>query len=346
MTLPTTEVVYEDEDGEEYILEQEVPQEEADANYDAEFEAQWGENDERLEAEPNEDEELEDEESDELDDESGEQGSEQDDPDDSDEESEEATDDTYSWIDSLPEEVKDEAERLKHSAESDRGRISAYNRQLRDLREELDRMKSRPAARPAATGAPATEPAVHELPEKFKQLKEDFPEFAEAVDSLREYDREQFEQQLEAKLQPLEQDRVKQQQHDFNSAVDEAANEIFNTNETGTEWRDVVHSEDFTAWLQMQPRSVKEAATKPDPAEAINVLSRYESDYQAAVAIMNGDDDTDVLEENNQSNEADELKAKRTKRKKGSVAPGSKPIIADPTSEGGNYEDEFNAQWG
>lgn len=324
------------------VEEQEVDQEEV-VDYEAEFDAQYADDNSPEEpAKPIEDDSLE---SDDSEDEAGEQGSEQDEPAASDDKPDEVNDE-YSWIDSLPDEVKDEAERLKHSAESDRGRISAYNRQLRDLREELDRMKSRPAAPPAATAATATAPAVHELPEKFKQLKEDFPEFAEAVDSLREYDRIEFEKQLEAKLQPLEQGRVRQQQHDFNSAVDEAAQEIFNTNETGTDWRDIVQGEDFTAWLRMQPRSVQEAATKPDASEAINVLTRYESDYQAAIANLEREKTKDVSEKNNQSNEADKLKAERAKRKKRSVAPGSKPIISDPNAEGGDYEAEFNARWG
>jgi hypothetical protein len=343
----------EHEQGTEDVQEQEMSEEELEALYETEFNKAWGDGEEDPASQESSEEE----------DESTEVGADdvatahdQDfdegsayfpmDEEEKQEAEEAQEDDPYSWINSLPDEVKAKAERLKHSADADSGRVAAYNKKLRELRLEMDRMRSRPdIARPADKDATASEPAVHEMPKEFEQLKEDFPEFASAIDAVRAADRAELEETLAKKFAPLEEDRLRQQQDSFNIAVSEASAEIFDTEETGTDWKDVVQSEDFMAWLDMQPRSVQNAARTPDPEEAIYVLARYEDDYQAAVAELeyeeSGGDSA-----NNTPNRADKLKADRNRRKARSVSPGSKPVIADPNAEGGDYEAEFNARWG
>jgi hypothetical protein len=175
------------------------------------------------------------------------------------------SDDPYNWINELPDEVKAQAEALKHSALSDQGRVAAYNRRIADLQADLDRMSTRQSAQQQSQKPEGEAPASAELPEKFKQLKEDFPEFADAVEEIRELDRQRFQQEIDQRLQPLNQQQAKQAKAEFNSAVDREAEKIFNTQETGVHWQDIVAGEDFRAWLDSQPRSVQVAARTPDP---------------------------------------------------------------------------------
>lgn len=257
------------------------------------------------------------------------------------------SDDPYSWIEALPDEVKEQAKALKHSALSDQGRVAAYNRRVRDLQDEIDRMKTRPASSTAAE-APEPSSAAPELPEKFKQLKEDFPEFADAVEAIRQYDRELWNQELTEKLTPFEQERTVAKRSAFDAAVTKEAEAIFNTEETGVHWQDVVEGEDFRAWLADQPNSVKRAAVTPDASEAVYVLRQYERDYQAAIADLdsNQNEQIPVQKEEPSHSKADAIQTRRKQRKQTGVTPGSKPIQSDPDAQGGDYEAEFNRTWG
>ena len=251
--------------------------------------------------------------------------------------------DPYAWIQALPEEVRTQAENLKHSALSDQGRVAAYNRQLDSLRRELEA-----AQRQARTPAPAEQTsktsvsAAPELPEKFKQLKEDFPEFADAVEEMRELDRLRYEARLTEALSPIEEQRVAQQRSSFLDTVSAAGRDIFQTEETGWHWQEIVKGDDFLAWLDMQPASMKAAARTPDPDEAISVLRRYRQDYDVAVAAMQDP----ATPANSSARQADEVKNRRNKRKSTSVVPGSRPVASDPKNVSGDYEAQFNAMWG
>lgn len=259
-------------------------------------------------------------------------------------------DDPYAWIEDLPEEQRAKAELLKHAAESDKGRVSAYNRRLSQLQQEVDRLRVRPSktAGQEDQDSSGESAAAPELPEEFKQLKEDFPEFAEAVDAIRKYDRTAFDKIVADRLQPLEEARAVDRRKSFVDQVSDGAEEIFDTKETGIDWRDITKSENFLSWLEQQPRSVQIAAATPDAKEALNVLVRYEDDYQRSIT-SNEDTTTtqDQEEQPTKPNKADEIKHKRTQRKKSGVSSGSKPAPGDGGSGGGgDYEAEFNATWG
>lgn len=249
-----------------------------------------------------------------------------------------APDDPYSWIAALPDAVKEQAERLKHSALSDKGRVSAYNRELETLRRELEAAKNSTRAPVPATQSPSVS-AAPELSAKFKQLKEDFPEFAEAVEELRELDRVQIESRITAALSPVTQITAQKARDDFERQVTASAEEIFRTTETGWDWKEIVVGEDFLAWLKLQPSSVRAAAALPDATEAIAILSRYEQDYEAAIALTEPTANSPALK-------ADEVRKTRNQRKASSVTPGSRPVAIDPKNQSGDYDSQFNAMWG
>lgn len=261
----------------------------------------------------------------------------------------ESQDDPYAWIQSLPEEVRKQAESLKHSALSDRNRVAAYNRHLADARRELDEARAA-AARNAPkepAGQAASEASVSaapELPPKFQQLKEDFPEFADAVQELFEQDRARHEARLSEVLTPLEERRKKDQYDSFWQEVTEGSKEILKT-EDGGYWdvKEVVSGEDFNAWLQMQPKSVQSAARAADATEALYVLRRYKQDYDEAVAQLLA---SQATETDPSTAEADKTRARRNKVKQKSAVPGSRPGAIDPKNTSGSYEAMFDAMAG
>lgn len=331
---------------EEEDLNQEASSEE-DLSYEEEFAALWGadESEEPETPEPTGDEEdVTDEESEETSSEEGQEvpavAAAPSTP------SPKSTSDPYQWIDSLPEEVREQARQLKHAAASQQGRAAAFQRRAEELQQELDRARTAPRPAPTADRAKASDPAAPELPSKFKQLKEDFPEFAEAVEEIRALDRQQYQKQLEERLTPLNEITARTKKAEFDSAVNEAAAEIFNTIETGVYWKDIVVGEDFRAWLALQPKSIQTAAGVPDPTEAVYVLRRYEEDYQNALKQLQSEA-TPATPASQKSTQADKVKEKRAQRMQKSVAPGSKPAAADPKhGGGGDYDAEFDAMWG
>lgn len=333
---------------EEGVVESQEVSEEAteELDYDAAFDQQWGEaKDEPVVEEPKDEEVVSEEEAAEVSPEPDDAGGAVKEDENQGQEPAAATDndDPYSWINSLPDEVKEQAEALKHRAQSDQGRVAAYNRRVNDLQAEVDRMKPRQPQTAEQARSPA--PAASELPEEFKKLKEDFPEFADAVEAIRAHDREQFRAELSEKLQPLEAERTTARRSNFKQAVTTAAEDIFDTQNTGVVWEDVVQGEDFRAWLSMQPKSVQHAATIPDAEEAIYVLRSYERDYQAELA-RTAPAKAQPVQQEAPAPTADKVQARRQKRQERSVGVKSRPIISDPNSEGGDYEAEFNRRWG
>ena len=320
----------------------EEAQDEQGLSYDEEWEAQWGASEEAS-SDPAPDED---------DDSGAEDGADVDGKDDSTQASETTStstplvapqsDDPFGWIKALPEEVREQAEQLRHSALSDQGRVAAYNKQLAQLRQELDAAKQA-AARPAAPAEqkPSVS-AAPELSEKFKQLKEDFPEFAEAVEEIREIDRLRYEARLTEALSPIEQMKIAQQRADFDETVTTGVKD-FLPDAPEWDWRVITKEADFHAWLKLQPQSMNTAARSSDPQEALNVLRRYKQDYDAAVAEMQFTPDTTT---NASTQKADDVKQRRTKLKNSSVVPGSKPVPTDPNAIEGDYDAMFNARWG
>ena len=332
----------------------ETSSEEENLSYDDEFEALWGEglvsdqddDEEDLPTSNEEDEpDAEPAEAEEEDDTEVEQEAE---PSPRKPKPAKAEEDPYSWIDSLPEEARNKATLMRNQALSHQGRATAFQRRVEELQQELRRLEKARAEEPADRKPKGTESAAPEMPEKFKQLKEDFPEFAEALEEIQTTERERYEQLLQRRLEPLEVERAQKERSQFEEAVSRAAEEIFHTNETGVHWKDVVNGQDFAAWLHMQPKSVRQAASIPDPAEAIYVLRRYEEDYQREVERL-GLNQPPQAENTGPSEEvtrAEQLKRERAERKRKSTAPGSRPAETDKESEGFDYYAEFDRQWG
>lgn len=341
----------------ESLLDQEATNEgNEEQSYDDEFEAMWGSGEPKDDesSEPSQDEEVEEVDEEETPAEEEEDDEEQEVPPEESKASKpgepaQSTDDPYAWIDSLPEEVRDQARALRNQAASHQGRATAFQRRVNELQDELRRLEKARADQPADRTSKETESAAQKRLKKLEQLKEDFPEFAEALEEVREYERQEVNRRLQETLRPYEEQQARQRADAFQAAVDAEAAKIFNTQETGVHWKQVVEGDDFLAWLEMQPKSVQQAARTPDPQEAIFVLRRYEDDYQRAVkelGLDQSDKDTSQNSDSNKTSRAKQLKEERAKRKATSTAPASRPADGNRDKSGGSYEDMFEAMWG
>lgn len=252
--------------------------------------------------------------------------------------------DPYAWISALPEEVRKQAESLRHSAESHQGRAVAFQRRLQDAQEQLDKY-SRQVPPAEEKGGKPDEPAAPEPPE-WAKLKEDFPEFAEAVDAIRAQDRQRHEALIKEALSPIEQERHQRALREFQDNVTRGARNLFAADDAEFTWsdvKDVVDSDDFRAWLDMQPPPIQAAASTPNADSALYVLKQYHRDYHDAVALMQ---DQEATPSNPPTSKADKVRQSRQKRLNKSNVPPPKAADHNPDEVAGDYEAMFNARWG
>jgi DNA repair exonuclease SbcCD ATPase subunit len=166
------------------------------------------------------------------------------------------------WANATPEQLaaRDalvaERQRLEQADRSNRGRVSALQRQIDGLR--------RPAAE--GGGEPAKPKALQS--EKGKKLREEYPEIAEPV-------AEEIET-LRGEVADLK-DRARK---------DAIAEQTEQLEEQHKDWQAVAASDDFGKWVASQPEYVREAVMRNadeivNAVEAGDVISRFKSSRSA-----------------------------------------------------------------
>ena len=254
-----------------------------------------------------------------------------------------ATRDPYEWIASLPEEQQEMANALKHQALSDRGRVSALTRQNNSYKNELATARS-----PVPPVKEDTDVTSNPQPsENLKRLQEDYPELGKQLSDIWAEHDASMKKDFSDQLAPIQEARTADALASEHARLEAEASDIFNTNETGTYWKDVVQSEDFSAWLNMQPAFIQSTARTSDNAQdGIDVLRLYENDYQAAITAQAAPETTSNDANEDATLRGDKLKAERQQRKATTVSPGSKSAGTEADELAGDYEAQFNAMWG
>jgi hypothetical protein len=317
---------------EETTTELEDPKSHEDA-----FDELWGSKKEDLEDDIEED--------DEVDDDSGEEPELEKEPrQDKPKEAAPAPDDPYAWIESLPEEQRDMARQLKHEALSDRGRVSALSRKVNDISRELEQKAARSKVESAGEDSDAA--TAPKPSEALRRLQEEYPELGKELSEVLLEERKTLKEEFSKQLTPLQERQTADALASERNRLDQEAAEIFNTKETGTHWQDVVKSEDFSAWLNMQPRFVQDAAKTSNSAQdGIEILRMYEEDYQAELAKLEKPEKSASGGED-ATKRGDKVKARRQQRQATTVSPASKPAGTDTDGLAGDHEAMFNAMWG
>lgn len=179
----------------------------------------------------------------------------------------------------LPEEVKaalakinqlEQANaQLLHHVKTAEGRVAAMQREFQQARQA------------ATTVAPEQAPTQGQMaaavknPEKWEQLKQDFPEWAGAMEEKLAAELSRFKPQ-QAGLTPEQvagyvQQQVAQTKAEMTRTIEEARIEGKYEN-----WRETVNTPEFMAWFAQQPQDVRSLADSTAARDAIRMLDLFQ----------------------------------------------------------------------
>ena len=150
---------------------------------------------------------------------------------------------------------------LLHHVKTTEGRVAAMQREAQQARQAA--MQEAPTQTAIASAA--------KNPEKWEQLKQDFPEWAGAM-----------EEYVGSKLSDMQpgvratdiveyvQQQLATERETMKVALEEARVEGKYEN-----WRDTVNTSDFAAWYALQPNEIKNLADSPAARDAIRMLDLF-----------------------------------------------------------------------
>ena len=216
--------------------------------------------------------------------------------------------------------LQSERDNLMQYKRSNEGRVSALQRKITELEQQVK------TASVQRTSPPENTEVTQEEWAKFEQ---EYPEIAMAINTritgMERALQRDVAGQIGQAVQPLqnaEQERYKSNQ----VAALEAAH---------PGWVDVVRSEEFNGWLQRQPLAVQQLMESEDASEASYLLDTYKHSQPQK-------QETETVTQSetpSQESKVDEIKAQREKKLKESQGPASRPTAGAT----GGIPDDFDA---
>lgn len=173
----------------------------------------------------------------------------------------------------LPEEVKialskitrleqDNAQ-LLHHVKTTEGRVAAMQREAQQARQAATSVDAAPSQGQMAAAA--------KNPEKWEQLKQDFPEWAGAMEEYVGSKLSDMQPSVRATdIVEYVQQQLATERETMKAALEEARVEGKYEN-----WRDTVNTSDFAAWYALQPNEIKNLADSPAARDAIRMLDLF-----------------------------------------------------------------------
>ena len=248
---------------------------------------------------------------------------------------------------------------LANTANSHYGRYRQADEENRRLKADLQRLQQERMAQPNPANQAQKDEQDKEHAEKIKRLKDDYPDLADSIQALADntfkQKSQEFEELIDQKYGQMRQRYEEDRRQQETQRLEEAANTIFRTEETGVSYRDVVASPDFSAWLGTQPESIQRFAESDDAAEVSRLLQMFESDYsreyrnqygrdwyedvkptqspnEETPSSANSNSDPTAESQANGSNRADQIAAKREQTLRKSVT-GVRPSRSASTPD-------------
>jgi hypothetical protein len=163
-------------------------------------------------------------------------------------------------------------QQMLHKLSSAEGRVAAMHREFEQARQARESVAAAPSNQAMQTALKS--------PEKWKALKEDFPEWGEAVEALvsenfvggpaasTEALRKEFADHLSAVTNGLKADLSRQLAEDRVEARHEG-------------WRDLVKTPAFSGWIAAQKPEVQALGSSEEPRDAIRMLDLFKQAQQA-----------------------------------------------------------------
>jgi hypothetical protein len=256
-------------------------------------------------------------------------------------------DDPYAWIATLDSDFKDKAEALKHRALSDRGRVAGLNKKVTELQAKFDaaqveRVRTEQARASSTSTSAKTQT---EVPDAVKNLQKEYPELAQQIQSLVDYEKAQTQEELRREFAPIRQSLTEQQLRDERTKLAAAAAQLFDTDNTGIDYQEVLRSDDWKTWLYSQPKFLQDAAMKARTAEdSMYILNKFVDDIARDYDKEHREQQEKELE--GKRSVGQQVKDKRQATLKKNVTPASKGVGTSSSRLTGDYEEMFNALWG
>jgi len=174
------------------------------------------------------------------------------------EEIEEAAEPTLSIEEQLSA-AQGELQQWQHRYNSDLGRQNAYQRQLKEQQQTIEKLKQSSEATPSAGD------------NSWKLVAEDYPDIAEGVKSLFEKQANEHRAELDrvrGELQPIQEQARK-------SYVDQQFVMLENEH---PDYREVAVSDQFKDWVATQPAPIQEMIQSEQAGDAAYLLRAYKND--------------------------------------------------------------------
>ena len=163
--------------------------------------------------------------------------------------------------------IKDANAQLLHHVRSAEGRVAAMQREFEQARMAQQNVAPNQAPTQQAIARAAANP------EKWEQLKSDFPEWAEAMEGY--VGAQLASLQVPQGLKPEEVAIFVRQQIDASQAQMGRLLEEAKIEGKYEDWRDVVNTSDFASWYAVQKPEVKALAESNSAKDAIKMLDMF-----------------------------------------------------------------------
>jgi hypothetical protein len=190
-------------------------------------------------------------------------------------------------------ELRQKVWNLANTAQSHYNRVYAKEQEVNKLRNEIAHLQAEQQLAARKTSTATEKKAVDEdTQRKISRLKEDYPDLSDSIEAMFQTRINEHSDQLrelfDKEYSPIREKMAQESRQGEISRLEQAANDIFRTDQTGVNYRDVVASPDFQTWLEQQDQSIKQLASSERAAEVINVLKNYEYDYSRQFERVNG----------------------------------------------------------
>lgn len=244
-------------------------------------------------------------------------------------------------------ELRQKVWNLANTAQSHYNRLYAREQEYNHLKRYVDELeKEKQQSGKSQQEKKEIDADLNQAKQKIQQFKEDYPDLADSIQALAEdtfnEKNKEFTELFERKLSPIQQKMEEESRQAEVQRLEQAAKTIFNTDETGVDYREVVASPDFQAWREQQDQSIQKLIESDNAAEVALVLRQFESDYSRAYREQYGRDWVEDVRASREGSQAkkpanspkttdpeatkqgDQIKEKREKRKQAAVT-GVKP---------------------
>lgn len=190
-------------------------------------------------------------------------------------------------------ELRQKVWNLANTAQSHYNRVYAKEQEVTKLRNELAQVQAQQQLALQNSQSAAEDKKIdEETQRKINRLKEDYPDLSDSIEAMFQSKISEHSNQLrelfDKEYSPIREKMAQESRQSEMQTLEQAANDIFRTDQTGVNYRDVVASPDFHTWLEQQDPSIKQLANSERAAEVISVLKNYEYDYSRQFEKVNG----------------------------------------------------------